>query len=92
SDIDGKSDKLVYQVRRSSLALWYYLKRFQLRGGTPKIRNTIISIQGWYPNQKMDKYIDIIDPERLCHYILRREHNLSADTVVKLVNILPHNN
>ena len=38
SDIELKSDKLTHQVRRASLALWYYLKHYYHRESSPRSR------------------------------------------------------
>ena len=88
SDIEIQSDKLVYQVRRSSLALWYYLKDYYRQSERPKIRNVIVSMQGSQPSRKLDKYIDVVTPDQLCDYIIRRKITLSVDLVKKLVEIL----
>jgi len=91
SDFEIKSDKLVYQIRRSSLALWYYLKEYYRQNERPKIRNVIISMQGPYPGRKLDKYIDVVTPDQLCEYITIRNITQSADSVNKLVEILSKN-
>jgi hypothetical protein len=54
----------------------------------PKTRNVVVSIQGSYPYQKLDKYIDVIAPDRLCEYITRRDSKLSTDAVKHLVKII----
>lgn len=88
SDIELKSDELKHQVRRSSLALWYYLKDYYRRDERPKIRNVIVSMKVSPSGRKPDKYIDVVTPHQLCGYITTREIALSEDAVKKLVNIL----
>jgi len=88
SDIELKSDKLKYQVRRSSLAMWYFLKDFYWRADWPKIRNVIVSINGSPFGWKPDKYIDIVTPYQLCGYITSRKIALSDDAIHKLVGII----
>ncbi|MCK8519272.1 nuclease-related domain-containing protein [Methanoculleus sp. 7T] len=88
SDIEKKSDKLVYQVRRSSLALWYYLRKNYARNDVPKTRNVVVSVQGCRPGQKLDSHIDITTPNRLCEYITKRTNTLPADAVDRLVAVI----
>jgi hypothetical protein len=89
SDIESKSDKLIWQVRRSSLALWYYLKDYYWKGEWPKIRTVIVSMHGSHSGQRLDKYIDVITPYQLCGYIAGRKSILSGDAVKKLIDIIP---
>lgn len=89
SDFDIKSDKLVYQIKRSSLALWYYLKDYYSQSERPKIRKVIVSMQGFHPIRKMDKYIDVVTPDQLCDYITKRKIILSAAAIKKLIDIIP---
>lgn len=88
SDIELKSDKLRYQIRRSSLALWYYLKDYYWRNEWPKIRNVIVSMKGFPSGRKPDKYIDVVTPHQLCRYITERKTTLSEDAVKKLVGLI----
>jgi hypothetical protein len=88
SDITAKSDKLVYQVRRSSLALWYYLRKSYARNDIPKTRSVVVSVQGCYPEQKPGPYIDITTPNRLCGYITKRTRTLPVDAVDRLVAVI----
>ena len=88
SDIELKSDKLKYQGRRSSLALWYFLKDFYWRNEWPKIRNVIVSMNGSPSGRRPDKYIDIVTPYQLCGYITSRKNALSDDAIHKLVGII----
>jgi len=90
SDIEIKSDKLLFQVKRSSLALWYFLKNNRSQNGMPKIRNVIVSIQGSNTDEKLDTYIDLVAPNWLCDYISNRKNILSADAVGRLVDVIPH--
>lgn len=87
-DIETKSDKLVYQVRRSSLALWFYLRKNYARYDVPKTRNVVVSVQGCRPGQKLDPYIDITIPNRLCEYITTRTNTLPVDAVDRLVAVI----
>lgn len=89
SDIELKSDKLIWQVRRSSLALWYYLKDYYWKGGNPKIRTVIVSMHGSFSDQRLDKYIDVIAPYQLCRYITSRKNILSEEAVKKIIQIIP---
>ena len=89
SDIEIKSKKLIWQVRRSSLALWYYLKDYYWKGENPKIRTVIVSMHGSHSGQRLDKYIDIITPYQLCGYITGRKSILSEEAVKKILNIIP---
>jgi sulfur relay (sulfurtransferase) DsrC/TusE family protein len=88
ADIELKSDTLKHQVRRSSLALWYYLKDYYWRDESPKIRNVIISMKGSFSGEKLDKFIDVVSPRQLCGYITAREIALSEDAVKKLIGII----
>ena len=88
SDIELKSDKLRYQVRRSSIALWYYLKDFYWRADMPKIRNVIVSMNGSPSGWKPDKYIDIVTPNHLCKYITSRQNVLSETAIHEAVKII----
>jgi hypothetical protein len=88
SDIELKSDELRHQVRRASLALWYYLKDYYRRAERPKIRNVIVSMKDFPSGRKPDKYIDVVTPHQLCGYITRREIVLSEDVVKRLVDII----
>ncbi|MCM2465955.1 nuclease-related domain-containing protein [Methanoculleus oceani] len=88
SDIEKKSDKLVYQVRRSSLALWYYLRKNYARNDVPKTRNVIVSVQGCRPGQRLDPHIDITTPNRLCEYITTRANTLPTGAVDRLVAVI----
>jgi len=83
SDIEIKSDKLIWQVRRSSLALWYFLKDYYWRGEYPRIRTVIVSMHGFHSGKRLDKYIDVITPHQLCDYITNRKTILSGDAVKK---------
>jgi hypothetical protein len=88
SDIELKSDELRHQVRRSSLALWYYLKDYYRRNERPKIRNVIVSMKGSPLGRKPDKYIDVVTPHQLCRYITARQIALSEDAVKRLVDLI----
>jgi len=88
SDIMAKSGDLRRQVRRSSLALWYHLKDYYWLGRQPRIRSVVVSMKGSAGGHKPDKYIDIVPPRNLCHYITARDVVLSKDTIDKLVRLL----
>lgn len=85
SDIDTKSDDLIFQVSRSSFSLWYYLKDYHWNDKMPTIHKVVVSMQGVGSKQKLDKYIDITTPERLFGYITHRDSILPEDAVNKLV-------
>ncbi len=88
SDIEMKSDKLRYQIRRSSLALWYYLKENYRGRNQPKVWLVIVSMKGNPAGRKPDKFIDIVAPGRLCRYITERDSVLSKEEINKLVRLL----
>jgi hypothetical protein len=88
SDIGKKADDLKHQVRRASYALWYYLKD-DYRGKMPRVRSVVVSLHGSEPGQRIDKYIDVLSPNRLCRYIMTREQILSEEAVHKLVRRIP---
>jgi len=88
SDIKEKSGDLRRQVRRSSTALWYYLKDYYWLGRQPRIRTVVVSMKGSAGGHKPDKYIDVVPPRNLCRYITARENALSDDAIDKLVRLL----
>jgi hypothetical protein len=88
SDFETKSDKLEYQVKRSNLALWYYLKEFYPRKKSPKVRNAIVSMHGIHPTGKIGKYIDVVSPFQLYDYIHNRKIILSDDDMSKLNTLI----
>jgi hypothetical protein len=92
SDIETKSDKLIWQARRSSLALWYFLKDYYWIGESPRIRTVIVSMHGSHSGNRFDKYIDVITPYQLAGYIGRRKIVLSGDAIKKIINIIPCRN
>ncbi|OPY38330.1 MAG: Nuclease-related domain protein [Methanoregula sp. PtaU1.Bin051] len=87
-DIIQKSDDLVYQVKRANHALWHHIKGHYAWKKSPTIRNVIVSIQGSSSEMKPDKYIDIVNPGRLCDYITRQDPILSDEAVKKFVDIV----
>lgn len=90
SELDKKSDELIRQVKRQSLALWYFLKDYYPRGGTPRVWNVVVSEQGNNQKWKLDKYITLIAPYQLNQYILKSQSNLSTDEINRLVaQLLP---
>jgi len=89
SDIGKKSDDLQHQVRRANYALWYYMKDNKWRNKKPGIRNVVVSINGSYPGSKIDRFIDVVNPDRLCGYITTREHTLSEDAINTLLRVIP---
>ncbi|MDO9036377.1 MAG: hypothetical protein Q7U51_14395, partial [Methanoregula sp.] len=90
SDIGKKSDDLAHQVQRANYALWYYLKdSYGLFGNAPKIRSVVVSLHGQQPGTRIDKYIDVVTPHRLCGYITSRENTLSEDAIHKLIRLIP---
>jgi tetratricopeptide (TPR) repeat protein len=88
SDIDVKSGDLVFQVRRSSYALWRYLNQYYRRDPVPTRWNVIVSTQGYHSDQKLDKFIDVISPGQLSWYITQRKSILSSDGINRAVNII----
>ncbi|MFA4825767.1 MAG: nuclease-related domain-containing protein [Methanoregula sp.] len=88
SDIGTKFDDLKHQVRRAGYALWYFMKDDYWRK-MPKVRSVVVSMHGSLPDQRIDKYIDVISPHRLCDYIADRERILSEDAIHKLIRIIP---
>ncbi len=91
SDIQLKSDDLLFQVKRANYALWRYLLDYYRRDQLPKIWNVVVATQGSDLTTKLDQYIDVITPYQLPTYITKREPNLSNDTIENLVSILPYN-
>ena len=90
SDIHMKSGDLKRQVRRASYALWYFLKdHYGFFEKSPKIRNVVVSLHGSEPDMRIDKYIDVISPNRLCEYITARECTLSEVSIHKLIRLIP---
>jgi sulfur relay (sulfurtransferase) DsrC/TusE family protein len=90
SDIKIKSDDLKRQVRRANYALWYFLKdHYGFFEKSPKIRNVVVSLHGSEPDMRIDKYIDVISPYRLCGYITARESTLSEVSIHKLIRLIP---
>ena len=88
SDIEIKSDKLVHQVQRANLALWYFTKDYYWgRSDRPKIRSVVISMKGSNSCRYLAQYIDIVTPGRVCNYIRYREAALSQDDVTRFVKI-----
>lgn len=85
SDIAIKSEKLRYQVNRSGVALWFYLKEFYQK---PDIYKVVVSMKGNRAGRKLDKFIDIIAPRRLCPYITECEVVLSEGEIDRLVRLL----
>lgn len=88
SDIGNKSDDLKHQVRRAGYALWYFMKD-DYWGKMPKVWSVVVSMHGSLPDQRIDNYIDVISPHRLCGYIANRERILSEDAIHKLIRIIP---
>lgn len=89
-DIDKKSEDLIFQVHRSSYALWRYFLKYYPRRSVPRIRNVIVSKSGFNSSLKLDRFIDIITPDQLLHYITQRETILSNDAINKLVEVLEY--
>jgi len=89
-DIEKKSDDLIFQVHRSNYALWRYLLKYYPRRSVPRIRNVIVSKSGINPHQKLDRFIDIITPDQLFHYITQREAILSNDAINTLVKVVEY--
>lgn len=89
SDIEIKSDKLVHQVQRAGLALWYYTKdNYHGKNEQPQFRSVVISLNGTSSVRKLNPYIDVITPYQACKYIANRETILSEEAVNKFVKNL----
>jgi hypothetical protein len=89
SDIEIKSDKLIHQVQRAGIALWYYTKDYYHgKNEQPKFRSVVISLNGTTAGRKLNQYIDVITPYQACKYIANRETILSEEAVKKIVKIL----
>jgi len=89
ADIGIKSDKLVHQVKRANLALWYYTKDYYwTKQDRPKIRNVVVSVNGSNSGRHLDQYIDIVPPGRICNYIRNRQPVLAGEDVEKFVGII----
>lgn len=89
SDIEIKSDKLIHQVQRAGLALWYYTKDYYHgKNERPKFRSVVISLNGTSAGRKLNPYIDVITPSQACKYITNRKTILSENAVNKIVKIL----
>jgi len=56
---------------------------------SPKIRNVVVSLHGSEPDMRIDKYIDVISPHRLCGYITARDITLSEMSIHKLIRLIP---
>ncbi len=89
SDVELKNEDLIFQVRRSSYALWRYLINYYRRKEKLKIWNVVVSTQGSGSNRRLDKFIDIISPYELPRYITRGETTLSSEEIEKLVQVIP---
>ncbi len=88
SDIEIKSDKLVHQVQRANLALWYFTKDYyQGKNDRPKIRSVVISMKGSDSGRYLARYIDIVTPGLVCNYIRNRQAALSQEDVTRFVKI-----
>ena len=90
SDIGKKADDLKHQVQRAGYTLWYYLKdEYGFFGKAPKIRSVVVSLHGLERGQRIDKYIDVVSPHRICGYITSRERILSDEDIHKLIRLIP---
>jgi len=89
SDIEIKSDKLVHQVQRAGLALWYFTKDYYRgKNERPRVRSVVISLKGSPTGRYLDRYIDIVPPGKVCDYIRNRQPVLSKEVVEKFVRIV----
>jgi len=89
SDIGTKSDKLIHQVQRAGLALWYFTKDYYRgKNDRPLVRSVVISLKSSPTGRYLDKYIDIVSPGRACDYIRNRQPVLSKEVVEKFVRII----
>jgi len=88
SRIEKDSGKVLHQVQRAGLALWYYLKDYYGKRDQPQIWKVVVSLNGSAAGRKLDKYTDIITPYQLCRHILKREKTMSGEAVEKFVKII----
>ncbi|MDD1693842.1 MAG: NERD domain-containing protein [Methanoregula sp.] len=90
ADIEIKTGDLKRQVRLVNYALWCYLKdEYRIYEMNPKIRCVIVSLQGTHPDLRIDKSIDVINPDGLCEYITAREEKFTKFAIRKLIHLLP---
>jgi hypothetical protein len=54
----------------------------------PKVFSVIISLKGSNTGYKLDKYIDVISPYQIHHYIMHRDKETSETAVDKFVKII----
>jgi hypothetical protein len=87
SDLNRKSNKLVYQVKRQNLALWYYLKH-HYHSKPPQVWKLVTYMHSTNQIQKLDKFVTLVPPNKLTSYIISGRSNLSIAEVNKLVKLL----
>lgn len=88
SRIEQDSGKVLHQVQRAGLALWYYTKDYYGKRDQPQIWKVVVSLNSSAAGRKLDKYTDIITPYQLCRHIMKHEKTLSDDAVDKFVKII----
>nr|WP_319376127.1 nuclease-related domain-containing protein [uncultured Methanoregula sp.] len=89
SDLEQKSGKILHQVKRANLALWYYTKDYYFgKADQPKIRGVVVSMRGARTCRKLDQYTDVISPNEISSYVLNRPEILSEESVNKFVRII----
>ena len=88
SRIEQDSGKVLHQVQRAGLALWYFTKDYYGNRDQPQIWKIVVSLNGSTAGRKLDKYTDIITPYQLCRHIMKREKTLSDEAVHKFVRIV----
>jgi hypothetical protein len=88
SKIEQDSEKLLHQVQRAGLALWYYTKDYYGKKDRPKIWNVVVSLNGSPAGRKLNKYTDVITPYQLCRHIMNRDKTLPDGEVDKFVKII----
>jgi len=89
SEIGIKADDLKHQIRRASYALWYYMKGHYFFEKMPRVQSVLVSMHGAQHGQRIDKYIDIVYPSRLCTYITSRQPILSEGAIHNLIRLIP---
>ncbi|WP_321507482.1 nuclease-related domain-containing protein [uncultured Methanoregula sp.] len=89
SDLEQKSGKILHQVKRANLALWYYTKDYYFgKSDRPKIHGVVVSMRGSKRCRNLDQYTDVISPNEISNYVLNRPEILSEESINKFVKII----
>jgi hypothetical protein len=89
SDIQNKSGDLAYQVNKANYMLWRHLKENYRYNETPSIRNVVVSMQGSPTDQRIDPYITVLSPDRLCRFLTKPPAQLSEEDIHALIHLIP---